>query len=290
MAVSLLKADINRDAASPDYLTQKLDGVYTDPDPRNYQLSSYSYFILRTETTSQFTAAKGRSLGFFAYYAMCQAQQDSASNGYSPMPINLVEASFEQIRKIPGVEVQNINIGSCKNPTFSPDGTNLLAKNARMPPDCDKQGPTQCATGTAGAKAPTAVSGGGGGGGAASGGGGAASGGGGAAGGAAGASGGSGGRQAAGAAGGSGTAGAAAGATCDADTGACGEVANAGEGGASDVSSGGSEQASASPSVLSASAGWSTHTTLIAFVLLLVLALLFAPAVAWRRLSNGGET
>ena len=61
---------------------------------------------------------------------MCQAQQQSASLGYSPMPINLVEASFDQIRKIPGVVVQDIDVTSCNNPTFSPDGTNLLAQNA----------------------------------------------------------------------------------------------------------------------------------------------------------------
>ena len=88
----------------------------------------------------QFNEAKGRTLGAFAYYAMCQAQQQSASLGYSPMPINLVQASFDQIRKIPGVEVQDINIAECNNPTFSPDGTNLLATNAPQPQECDRQG------------------------------------------------------------------------------------------------------------------------------------------------------
>ena len=46
--------------------------------------------------------------------------------GMGPMPVNLVEASFEQIRKIPGVEVQTIDIRACDNPTFSADGTNVL--------------------------------------------------------------------------------------------------------------------------------------------------------------------
>jgi phosphate ABC transporter phosphate-binding protein len=102
VAVSLLKADINRDANSDEYLTQILDGVYSDPDPRNYQLSSYSYFILPTKVKGQFNEGKGRSLSAFAYYSMCQGQQQSASLGYSPMPINLVTASFEQIKRIPG--------------------------------------------------------------------------------------------------------------------------------------------------------------------------------------------
>ncbi len=158
VAVSLLQARINTDQSNPAvYLTQQLDGVYADTDPRNYQLSSYSYFILPTKEIGQFNTAKGRTLGAFAYYAMCQAQQQSASLGYSPLPINLVEASFDQIRKIPGVEVQNINIQDCDNPTFAADGTNVLAANAPQPQACDQIGQLQCADGTAGLPTPTDV-------------------------------------------------------------------------------------------------------------------------------------
>ncbi|HVT77998.1 MAG TPA: substrate-binding domain-containing protein, partial [Acidimicrobiales bacterium] len=67
VAVSLLKARINQDANSPDYLTQILDDVYTDSDPRNYQLSSYSYFILPTTVHGQFNTDKGKTLGKFMY-------------------------------------------------------------------------------------------------------------------------------------------------------------------------------------------------------------------------------
>jgi phosphate ABC transporter phosphate-binding protein len=160
VAVSLLRAQINNDASDPSvYLTQQLDGVYNDTDSRNYPLSSYSYLIVPTTVAGQFNLAKGETLGAFAYYAMCQAQQQSASLGYSPMPINLVEASFDQIRKIPGVVVQNIEITSCNNPTFSPDGSNLLADNAPRPQACDQQGQFQCSNGTGGlSNVPTAVS------------------------------------------------------------------------------------------------------------------------------------
>jgi phosphate transport system substrate-binding protein len=151
VAVSLLQAQINEDASDPTvYLTQNLDNVYTDPDPRNYQLSSYSYFILRTATTDKFDTDKGYTLAAFAYYAMCQAQQQSASLGYSPMPINLVAKSFEQIAKIPGAVVENINVQSCNNPTFAADGHNRLADEAPFPKDCDRQGADQCPDGTAG--------------------------------------------------------------------------------------------------------------------------------------------
>ena len=162
VAVSLLQARINTDASDPTvYLTQQLEGVYADTDPRSYSLSSYSYLIVPTVTGGQFNEEKGKTLGAFAYYAMCQAQQQSASLGYSPMPINLVEASFDQIRKIPGVEVQDIAISSCKNPTFSADGSNLLADTAPQPQACDKQGSaSQCPNGTGGLpNQPTDVSG-----------------------------------------------------------------------------------------------------------------------------------
>ena len=160
VAVSLLQAQINTDANDPTvYLTQKLDGVYNDTDPRNYPLSSYSYLIIPTVVAGQFNLDKGETLGAFAYYAMCQAQQQSASLGYSPMPINLVQASFDQIRRIPGVVVQNIDITSCNNPTFSADGSNLLADNAPQPQACDQQGGYQCPDGTAGmSNVPTAIS------------------------------------------------------------------------------------------------------------------------------------
>jgi phosphate transport system substrate-binding protein len=290
VAVSLLKAQINTDASSQDYLTQQLNGVYTDSDPRTYPLSSYSYMILPTLVQGQFSTDKGKTLGAFSYYAMCQGQQESASLGYSPMPINLVQASFDQIRKIPGVVVQNISIQSCNNPTFSSDGTNLLADHAPMPQACDKQGPTQCATGTGGAKSPTPVSP------------------------AAGGSAGSGGALvvaigSAGGAGGSGSAGgpggtkgtggtattsgrntraagaaaaAASGAAanqqqCDPDTGACGTTGGDGST---------SQQALASPQTLADKSGWHGTQTLMVLVAFLTLALVLAPGIAARVLKE----
>lgn len=163
VAVALLRAEINDNPSSPDYLTQRLDNVYTSSDPRAYPLSSYSYMLIPTALEYYFTPNKGLTLARFANWFLCQGQNSAADLGYSPLPINLVEAGLAQVRKIPGGEVQSISIQSCKNPTFSPDGGNRLAETAPMPQACDKQGPTQCATGTGGAQdTPTAPSGGGG--------------------------------------------------------------------------------------------------------------------------------
>ncbi|MFJ4921461.1 phosphate ABC transporter substrate-binding protein PstS [Streptomyces sp. NPDC088725] len=152
VAVSLIKAKINTNKSSPDYLNQDLSGVYADSDQRNYPLSSYSYMILPLKVQGQFTKAKGKTLGAFSYYFMCQGQQYAPELGYSPLPINLVQAGFDQIRRIPGVETQSVNIKGCHNPTFSENGTNTLAKNAPYPQPCDKKGAPACNTGSGGAK------------------------------------------------------------------------------------------------------------------------------------------
>jgi len=157
VAVALLKAQINNNPSSPSYLTQILDNVYNDGDPRTYPLSSYSYMILPTALESNFNTQKGKTLGAFGYYFLCEGQQHVADLGYSPLPINLVQAAFSQLRKIPGVSVENIVISSCHNPTFSNNGTNTLAATAPYPASCDKQGATQCSAGTGGATTPTTI-------------------------------------------------------------------------------------------------------------------------------------
>ena len=157
VAVALEEAQINMDPTSPDYLLQNLDNVYTDPDPRTYPLSSYVYMIEPTGTypnpESKITTAKRQSIADFEYYSICQGQKEIGPIGYSPLPVNLVEAGFGQIQKLqqadPGVDLSNLNIDTCDNPTFvdgQPD-TNYLATIAPMPPACDQVGAGPCAAG-----------------------------------------------------------------------------------------------------------------------------------------------
>ncbi|MBC7519181.1 MAG: phosphate ABC transporter substrate-binding protein PstS [Microbacteriaceae bacterium] len=153
VAVGLLGAAINTDEASPDYLTQQLAGVYTNPDPRTYPLSSYSYMILPTALEYGFTENKGLTLAAFSNYFLCEGQQQAEVLGYSPLPINLVKAGLAQVLKIPGGDPSAVDINKCNNPTFSADGSNKLATSAAQPAACDKQGADQCATGTGGVKA-----------------------------------------------------------------------------------------------------------------------------------------
>jgi phosphate ABC transporter phosphate-binding protein len=154
VAVALLKAQLHPD------LTQDLSRVYLDTDPRTYPLSSYSYMILPKDTSpdSHFSAEKGRTLSEFAAYFLCEGQQQADTLGYSPLPINLVQAGVDQINQVPGStrKLDRNNLAHCNNPTVSPDGGNKVANEAPQPSPCDRLGaPTQCATGTGGAPALT---------------------------------------------------------------------------------------------------------------------------------------
>ena len=140
VAVGLLGARINPD------LSSNLTGVFGSTDKRAYPLSSYSYMVIPTSNDNGFSNEKGNTLADFANYFLCQGQQQADALGYSPLPLNLVKAGFDQIRRIPGAVPENINLAKCNNPTFSADGSNTLAKTAPQPPACDAKGPTQCGT------------------------------------------------------------------------------------------------------------------------------------------------
>ncbi|HTW21044.1 MAG TPA: substrate-binding domain-containing protein [Mycobacteriales bacterium] len=156
VAVALEDAVINMNRNSPNYLLQNLDHVYTDPDPRTYALSSYVYEIEPTGTNAQdskITTAKRQSIADFTYYSICQGQKEIGPIGYSPLPVNLVEAGFGQIDKLkkadPAVDLTERNVRTCDNPTFveGHPSKNYLAKIAPLPPSCDKIGAGPCAAG-----------------------------------------------------------------------------------------------------------------------------------------------
>ncbi|WP_448631227.1 substrate-binding domain-containing protein [Cellulomonas soli] len=82
VAVALTKAEINQDKNSPQYLTQILDGVYANPDPRAYPLSSYSYMLLPTGKNDQrMTTNKRQTLVDFMFYSLCEGQGKPARSG-----------------------------------------------------------------------------------------------------------------------------------------------------------------------------------------------------------------
>jgi hypothetical protein len=155
VAVALTKARINQDKSSPLYLTQILDGVYTATDPRAYPLSSYSYMIIPTGADDpRMTTAKRQTLADFMYYSLCAGQSKAGPYGYSPLPLNLVQAGFQQLAKLkqadPAVDLTDRDVTKCNNPTFVAGNLseNHLAQIAPQPAACDKQGEGPCGTAT----------------------------------------------------------------------------------------------------------------------------------------------
>lgn len=151
VAVALTRADINGNPKSPNYLLQDLKDVYTYSDNRTYPLSSYSYGIIPTASDDDtMTTAKRQTLADFLYYSVCQGQREIGPIGYSPLPINLVEASFDQIGQLKkadkAVNLENRNVSTCDNPTFiaGQPNRNYLAEIAPPPPECDKVGNGPC--------------------------------------------------------------------------------------------------------------------------------------------------
>jgi phosphate transport system substrate-binding protein len=155
VAVALTRAQIDTNKKSPDYLLQNLNNVYTSPDKRAYAMSSYSYMIIPTSRTDQrMTTAKRQTLADFLYWDICGGQAEMGPIGYSPLPINLVQASFAQTNKLhaadKNVQLSNENVTTCHNPTFvaGHPSENYLAKIAPEPPKCDEVGEGPCAAGT----------------------------------------------------------------------------------------------------------------------------------------------
>ncbi|WP_309648524.1 phosphate ABC transporter substrate-binding protein PstS [Nocardioides sp.] len=155
VAVALTRAKINQDKSSALYLTQILDGVYRNTDARAYPISSYSYMVIPTGADDpRMTTAKRQTIADFLYYSLCAGQTKAGPYGYSPLPLNLVQAGFEQISRLKqadsAVDLTDRDVRSCNNPTF--DGKNLnknqLAAIAPAPAACDKQGEGPCGTAT----------------------------------------------------------------------------------------------------------------------------------------------
>jgi ABC-type phosphate transport system substrate-binding protein len=163
VAIALQSAQINNDPTSVDYLIQNLNNVYTNPDPRAYPLSSYSYLIVPRNSRvidgktygppSRFpvdpaSEPKGDTLATYLDYVLCGAQQKASSLGYSPLPVNLVQGGVLQEEQIPQTlnptthkpivaPIDIAHLDNCDNPTYH-NGVNYLIRDAPQPSPCDK--------------------------------------------------------------------------------------------------------------------------------------------------------
>lgn len=116
VSIALTKATLNADR------TQNLEGVYTNPAPDTYPISSYSYMIVPNKTG--LAADKTAVLGKFMLYFACEGQQSASLLGYSPLPKNLVSVVFDAVRNLPTGRpaTPDLTYASCPNPTLRADG------------------------------------------------------------------------------------------------------------------------------------------------------------------------
>jgi ABC-type phosphate transport system substrate-binding protein len=162
VAVALTQAHVNTDQnaadcaalgynTSPCYLLEKLNDVYTYNDPRTYALSSYSYLIEPTASNDPtMSTSKRQTLVDWMSYSLCAGQNEVGPIGYSALPVNLVQAAYQQLGQLraadPNVVLSNLDIANCHNPTFDPSNPNVnyLAQIAPLPPSCDHVGQGPC--------------------------------------------------------------------------------------------------------------------------------------------------
>jgi phosphate transport system substrate-binding protein len=153
VAVALTQAAIDDDKDSPNYLSQNLSNVYDYKDPRSYPMSMYTYEMIPDQTTQVLQDPQGATLAWVSTNAVCSWQDDMGQLGYSPLPINLVLASMQQIEKVPGINAavkqtissteSGVTSGTsnpCNSPTFKPGQSltdNLLVETAPFPAGCN---------------------------------------------------------------------------------------------------------------------------------------------------------
>ena len=110
-------------------------------------------------TDPRMTTAKRQTLADFMYYSLCAGQTKAGPYGYSPLPLNLVQAGFAQIAKLktadPAVDLTDRDVTHVQQPDLRRPRTskNELAEIAPQPAACDKVGEGPCGTET-GTQAP----------------------------------------------------------------------------------------------------------------------------------------
>ena len=139
VAVSLLADQVNTSNPSDPttYLTQNLSGVYTNTDPRNYELSAYSYFILPTSLSG--IRHDDRQGLHDRRVRQLRALPRPVAGGRARLLRAAHQPGASRLRAVaegPGSTVPTEStaaIAQCNNPTFSTNGTNTLAENDPQP-------------------------------------------------------------------------------------------------------------------------------------------------------------
>jgi phosphate transport system substrate-binding protein len=131
IAAALTAAELRPD------LSQKLDNVYTNPDPQTYPISAYSYLMMPCSNGRDTCRggygdpAKTDTVTSFLDFVACDGQVNMARIGYSPLPQNLSQEMMNSNARLTGKPAKQLDPGNCANPTFHGG----LGAGAASPPD-----------------------------------------------------------------------------------------------------------------------------------------------------------
>ena len=95
-------------------LEQNLTPVFNSPQAGAYPISAYSYLLMaeQSEIPSSKQAVEAQYVEFLA----CAGQEAAGKLGYSPLPLNLVQADFDAVGRITGTEPAAPTAANCPDP------------------------------------------------------------------------------------------------------------------------------------------------------------------------------
>ena len=102
-------------------------------------------------TDTRMTTAKRQTLADFLYYSLCAGQTKAGPYGYSPLPLNLVQAGFDQIAKLkaadPAVDLTDRDVSSAttRPSTASTSRRTSSPRSRRSPPRATRTAPARAA-------------------------------------------------------------------------------------------------------------------------------------------------
>lgn len=104
---------LQNDALRPD-LEQTLTPVFESSEARAYPISAYSYLVMAEQT--KISSSRQKVEAQFVQFLACQGQEAAGELGYSPLPPNLVQADFDAVQRIDGVQLPTPTASNCPDP------------------------------------------------------------------------------------------------------------------------------------------------------------------------------
>jgi phosphate transport system substrate-binding protein len=115
-------------------LEQNLGPVFTSPQAGAYPVSAYSYLIMAYGNYAsgpnaghpEIPATKQPVEAQYVQFIACEGQKAAGILGYSPLPLNLVQADFDAVQRITGTALPPPTASNCADPyidgSFNPPG------------------------------------------------------------------------------------------------------------------------------------------------------------------------